>query len=107
MKKKKRRKDSALEMLALEEARMAYQDVIVNMYGVDGNAFSILTAVSSALRKAGAPQRIVNFFVRQATSGAYEDLLKVCDDWVTIVNIQPRSSQTSAVTAFDTIGKNL
>lgn len=50
-------------------------DVRVKLIGEDGNAFSILGKVSKALREAGYDQTFIDGYVKQATSGDYDNLL--------------------------------
>lgn len=63
-----------------------YKHVRVNMRGVNGNAFNIIGKVVDALADAGAPLDHRKVFRSWATSGTYEDLLRLCDRWVTIVD---------------------
>ena len=59
-----------------------YPNVSVKLVGEDGNAFSILGRVSSALRNAGASKEERDLFQKEATSGDYSHLLGVVMDWV-------------------------
>ena len=60
-----------------------YPDVVVQLVGNDGNAFSILGAVSNALRKAGHGDAVATF-QSEAMTGDYDSLLGVCMAWVTV-----------------------
>lgn len=91
------RQTSPIERLAWMEQ---CKDIIVNMYGVDGNAFCIIAAVTKEMRRAGAPQDVIASFFKEATSGDYENLLKTCQSWVTLVDIKP-SNGTTAIAAFN------
>ena len=61
-----------------------YPDITVRLTGRDGNAFSLLGAVSRALRSAGVPDKEVREFFKEATSGDYDHLLQTAMRWVTV-----------------------
>ena len=69
------------------------EDVIVNTYGVDGNAFSIIGACRRAMKDAGVSKRARDVFFAEATSGDYKNVLKTANTWCTLVHIIPRSTQ--------------
>lgn len=50
----------------------------------DGNAFGIMGQVSEALRKAGATKEERDQYIAEATSGDYDNLLRVSMKWVNI-----------------------
>lgn len=56
----------------------------ISVSPVDGNAFSIMGAVSSAIRSAGATQEEVEQYLADSTSGDYNNLLRVAMEWVDI-----------------------
>ena len=56
----------------------------VELLGHDGNAFMILGRTQNAMRQAGATQEEVDQYHEEATSGDYDHLLSVTDDWVII-----------------------
>lgn len=56
----------------------------VKLVGTDGNAFSILARVRSALRKAGYLEEYVDKFTEEARSGDYNHLLQVCCEYVDV-----------------------
>lgn len=60
-----------------------YPEIEVQLTGQDGNAFSIMGAVSKALRRAGKGDE-VNAFMEEAMSGDYDNLLRTCMKWVTV-----------------------
>jgi len=60
-----------------------YPEIEVNLIGRDGNAFAILGEVSKALRKAGHNNEI-DAFMKEATSGDYNHLLRTSMKWVTV-----------------------
>ena len=72
------------------------EGVIVNTYGVDGNAFSIISACRQAMRKAGVSQRARDVFATEATSGDYDNVLKTANTWCTLVHIVPTRPQTGS-----------
>jgi len=54
----------------------------VDLTRIDGNAFAILGAVRRSLRKAGATKEQQDEFLREATSGDYDNLLQTVMRWV-------------------------
>lgn len=61
-----------------------YPDIKVKLTGGDGNAFGIMGAVSSAMCKADVPKSDRDEFMQQAMSGDYDNLLRVCMEWVDV-----------------------
>ena len=59
-----------------------YPNVTVRLVGEDGNAYSILGRVQGALRRANAPKEKMEEFIKEATSGDYDNLLATCMKWV-------------------------
>ena len=47
------------------------------VYPFDGNAYSIMGAASTAMRAAGATKADVDAYIKDATSGDYDHLLRV------------------------------
>ena len=64
---------------------MQYPNVKVNLIGQDGNAFAILGSVSKAMHKAKIPQKEIDIFMKEATSGNYDHLLQTVITWVDVV----------------------
>lgn len=62
---------------------MKKQKPVVKLIGKDGNAFFILGAVKKALVKAGMSQEAKEF-IEKATSGDYDNLLRVVMDYVDV-----------------------
>jgi hypothetical protein len=60
-------------------------DVAVQLTGNDGNAFAIMGAVSSALKKAGATPEQVKEYQNESMSGDYDNLLRVAFNWVDVL----------------------
>jgi hypothetical protein len=54
----------------------------VQLSGRDGNAFSVIGAVVTALRRAGVKREEIEEFRKEATSGDYENVLQTCMKWV-------------------------
>ena len=50
-------------------------DVKVKLIGENGNAFYILGKVSNALKQAGYDKSFIEEYIKQATSGDYDNLL--------------------------------
>ena len=61
-----------------------YPHVRVKLTGKDGNAFSVMGAVTAALRKAGVSAEERNRFCAEAMSGDYGHLLRTCMKWVDV-----------------------
>lgn len=49
----------------------------IELVGVDGNAGSIMAAVSGALKRAGNPTWMIDLFRSQSMDGDYDHLLRV------------------------------
>ena len=63
---------------------MAKYDVKVQLSGNDGNAFAIMGAVKSALKKAGATREELDEYLKDSMSGDYDNLLRVAAKWVVV-----------------------
>jgi hypothetical protein len=59
-----------------------YPEVKVRLVGEDGNAFSILARVTTALRRHGVAVTMIDAFRSEATGGDYDNLLRTCLEWV-------------------------
>lgn len=64
---------------------MAKYDIEVELIGNDGNAFAILGAVQRDLKRAGVSKEERDAYFTEATSGDYDNLLRVTAKWVNIV----------------------
>lgn len=62
------------------------ETVVVEMRGPSGNAFCVMGAVVEALRRNGKGNLVADYRKR-ATSGDYENLLKVSEEYVTILRV--------------------
>ena len=58
--------------------------ITVKLIGNDGNAFAILGAVKSAMRRAGVDKKIQDEYMKEAMSGDYDNLLSVISKYVDI-----------------------
>jgi hypothetical protein len=63
---------------------MPKYSVKVQLSGNDGNAFSVMGAVKSALKKAGATGEELDQYLKDSMSGDYDNLLRVAMDWVEV-----------------------
>jgi|APIni6443716594_1056825.scaffolds.fasta_scaffold305225_2 hypothetical protein len=63
---------------------MPKYDVEVQLVGNDGNAFAIMGAVKSALKKAGASKEELDQYLADSMSGDYDNLLRVAMEWVEV-----------------------
>ena len=61
-----------------------YPNVTVDLNRVDGNAFSIMGAVTRALRSHGVGSSEQDAYRKEAMSGDYNNLLDVTAKWVNI-----------------------
>jgi hypothetical protein len=63
---------------------MTKYDVTVKLSGKDGNAFAIMGAVKTALKKAGATKEEIAEYLKDSMAGDYDNLLQVAMSWVAI-----------------------
>ena len=49
----------------------------VKLTGHDGNAYSIMGRIKQALKRAGADKEYIDKYLKEATSGDYDNLLVV------------------------------
>jgi hypothetical protein len=61
-----------------------YPNIRVKLTGHDGNAFAVIGAVSKALRAHGVGVSEREEFTTAATAGDYDNVLRVCGDWVEV-----------------------
>lgn len=61
-----------------------YPQIEVQLSGLDGNAFTLMNAVSKQLRRHGVGAEEVDAFYAEATSGDYDRLLQTCQRWVSV-----------------------
>ena len=66
----------------LSQVRFPY--IKVRLSDRDGNAFAILGAVSSAMRKAGCEDNEIAEYMSSATAGDYDHLLQTTMRWVEV-----------------------
>jgi hypothetical protein len=63
---------------------MSKYAVSVQLSGNDGNAFAVMGAVKSALKKAGASKEEIEQYLSDSMSGDYDNLLRVAMEWVKV-----------------------
>jgi len=61
-----------------------YPDIEVELVGTDGNAGSIMGAVTRAMRRAGVPPSELGTYREEAMSGTYDQLLQTTMRWVSV-----------------------
>ena len=61
---------------------LKYPDVHVELFGKDGNSFSILGRVRKAMERSGLSEDQFKEFMKEATSGDYDHLLQTVMKWV-------------------------
>lgn len=71
-------------MTTAETTGPRYPDITVQLSGQDGNAFAIIGAVQSAMRRQGIDATERNAFFEEATSGDYDNLLRTAMRWVVV-----------------------
>jgi hypothetical protein len=59
-----------------------YPEVHVDLFSIDSNAFSIMGAVTKAMRRAGISKDEQDAYFKEATSGDYDHLLATTLNWV-------------------------
>ena len=64
---------------------MAKYDITVELTGIDGNAFSIMGAVTKAMRRAGVSSEEQDQYFKEARAGDYNQLLATTMEWVEVV----------------------
>lgn len=61
-----------------------YPHVKVKLIGEDGNAYAIMGRVTQALRRAKVPQKDIDQYLKESTSGDYDNLLRTAMKWVDV-----------------------
>ena len=64
--------------------QVKYPEIEVQLSGNDGNAYSIMGAVSKALKRAEVPQIEIDQYINRSMSGDYDNLLQVAASWVQV-----------------------
>lgn len=62
-----------------------YPQVKVKLIGKNGNAYAILGECKYAAKKAGISKEEIDKFLKEAMSGDYDNLLKTCCNWFSIL----------------------
>lgn len=62
-----------------------YPHITVELLGLDSNAYSIIGKTAQALRRAGVSKEEICDYKKKATSGDYDDMLNVTENWVTVL----------------------
>lgn len=68
----------------VNDQRVRYPHVQVQLTGRDGNAYAVLGAVIRALRQKGVPKHLRIAFVAEATASDYDHLLATAMRWVDV-----------------------
>ena len=61
-----------------------YPNVVVQLTGNDGNAFTILATVQNALKRAKVEKSEIDAYFTESTAGDYDHLLRTAMEWVTV-----------------------
>jgi len=64
--------------------KVRYPDLTVHLTGCNGNAFSLMAAVSQGLRWYGVDEAEIIEFRTEAMAGDYDALLRTCMAWVNV-----------------------
>jgi hypothetical protein len=64
--------------------KVKYPEIEVQLTGKDGNAYSIMSAVSKALKRAEVPQTEIDQYINRSMSGDYDNLLQTAASWVQV-----------------------
>lgn len=62
-----------------------YPEIEVQLTGNDGNAFAVMASVRKALKRARVSSDEIAEYVKESTSGDYDNLLRVAMSWVTVL----------------------
>jgi hypothetical protein len=62
-----------------------FPHIEVQLTGTDGNAFSVMGAVTREMKRDPEAKLLVNDFMEEAMSGDYNHLLQTCTKWVEVV----------------------
>lgn len=65
-------------------SEVKYPEVKVQLVGNDGNAFAIMGAVQTALKKAGVDKDEISDYLAESMAGDYNNLLRVAMKWVVV-----------------------
>lgn len=57
-----------------------------SLIGVDGNAYSLMAYTATAMKNEGFSKQEIDTMYKDATQGDYNNLICVCDSWITKVN---------------------
>lgn len=57
---------------------------VCRLVGTDGNAFAVIGLVRQTLRRAGRPERAIEFVERAFRLGSYDELLRLCFEYVEV-----------------------
>ena len=61
-----------------------FKGITVPLTGKDGNAFFIISRVSSAMKKASVEKETIDKFRDEAMSGDYDNVLQTCMKYVSV-----------------------
>lgn len=61
-----------------------YPEITVQLSGQDGNAFAIMSAVKSALKRYGVEKAEIDQYLAESMAGDYDNLLRVAMKWVSV-----------------------
>ena len=65
-------------------SEVKYPEIMVQLVGLDGNAFSILARCRAAMKRVHCSEAEINEFTKEATSGDYNHLLATCMEYFNV-----------------------
>ena len=63
---------------------MSKTGIEVELIGHDGNAFAIMGKVTNAMKRANIDKSVVEEYIKEATAGDYDNLLRVTMEYVEV-----------------------
>lgn len=70
--------------------QVKYPEIYVRLVHEDGNAFSILARVTTAMKRGALGQDEIDEFISEATASTYDHLLRTVMDYVSVDWDMPR-----------------
>lgn len=62
-----------------------YPNIKVKLIGENGNAFVVLGKTTQEMRRHKVPKEEIDAYMKEATSGDYDNLIQVTGKWVNIL----------------------
>ena len=65
-------------------SNVKYPDVVVELSGIDGNAFSVMGATQRAMKLAGISKEECDQYFTEATASDYDNVISTTMKWVSV-----------------------